>query len=66
MPGAVAMLEVADTGANPLLTAMALSDRFHAVGADYVIVNDEVSLTNQIFPTTFAHKTLVVIIFALD
>lgn len=60
------MLEVADTRSNSLLTAMALPNRFHTVRADYVVVNDEVLFPDQIFPTTFAHETLVMIILVLD
>lgn len=64
VPASVAVFEIADTGPDPLLAPLALPDRFRAVRTDDVIVDDEVSLPNQILSAAFAHEALSVVVLS--
>jgi hypothetical protein len=66
MPVAALVLEIAHTGGDSFFAAVTLTDGFHAIGADDVIIDDEISLFDQVFLAAFAHKTLIVVVFSLD
>ena len=65
VPAPVAVLEVAHTGTDPLLAALALPNRFGAVGADDVVVDHKVAPSDQIFPAALANEALPVIMLPL-
>ena len=66
VPASIPMFKIANTWLYPLLAPLTLSDWFRAVGTDYVIVNDKVTLADEILPTPFANKALSVVVLPFD